>query len=395
MIDDDEEDFIIIRDIIEEIDLHKFTIDWVQSYEEGLKKISEGKYDVFLIDYLLGARTGAELVAEAKKKGAAAPMIILTGQNNVEADHRAIKAGAVDFLVKSEISPRNLEVTIRYNFEHARHIQEIKKLNAELEEHVRERTLVLEEAIAELEQTKLELGRALKKERELNELKSRFVSMASHEFRTPLAAVLSSLSLISQYSERNEKEKQLKHIERAKRAVHNLTDIIEDMLSVSKLEEGKTPIDPEKFDITEFVTRIAGEVKAGITTNQVIAYTHSGNAIVVQDKKILRHIIINLLSNAIKFSTEGKSVELTTELNDELLIITVKDYGIGISEADQEHLFERFFRGQNVTNIQGTGLGLNIVAKYVELLKGKINFESQLNKGTTFTVTLPAKLNIS
>jgi signal transduction histidine kinase len=266
----------------------------------------------------------------------------------------------------------------------------LKNYSIELEQQVEQRTLILSEAINELEKTKEELNDALVKEKELNDLKSRFVSMVSHEFRTPLATILSSLALVRKYGELNEREKQEKHLERIKTAVNNLTDMLNDVLSLSKLEEGRMPVIPEPADIAAFVKDIIQEMQAVTPQGQAIRYTHSGHAQpVMMDKKILRHILFNLLSNAIKFSPEKSPVEVRTELGNDMLELQIQDRGIGIADEDQKHMFERFFRAQNAVNIQGTGLGLNIVARYIDLLAGSIQLQSRLGEGTLFIIRIP------
>jgi PAS domain S-box-containing protein len=265
--------------------------------------------------------------------------------------------------------------------------EKLKNYSAELEKQVRNRTMILEEAIQELEKTKSELYSALEKEKELNELKSRFVSMASHEFRTPLATILSSLSLVKQYGDLEEKDKQLKHINRIKSSINDLTDILNDFLSVSKLEEGRVDCSPEFFDITSFMEDTIKEIQLICKDGQSITYKHSGDGRAFLDKRLLKNILLNLISNAIKFSSNGKVIEVSTSVKPSSILLQVTDFGIGIPKQDQKHLFERFFRGHNATNIQGTGLGLNIIAKYAELMQGKVDFISTENQGTTFTIT--------
>lgn len=265
--------------------------------------------------------------------------------------------------------------------------EKLKNYSSELEKQVENRTLILKEAINELEKTKEDLNEALEKEKELSELKSRFVSMASHEFRTPLATILSSLSLVTKYGEQNEKEKQGKHISRIKSSINNLTDILNDFLSVSKLEEGRLSNSPEKFNLKEFISDTVTEMQP--LARQEMKYNHKGSEDVVLDKKLLKNILFNLISNAIKFSKEDMPVEIISESEKSFAKISVKDKGIGISKEDQKHLFERFFRGHNATHIQGTGLGLHIVTKYAELMNGTIDLKSEENKGTTFTITFP------
>ena len=390
MIDDDEEDFIIVRDVVREINHYQYTIEHAPSFEEGIKAINDGNHDIYLVDYHLGAETGLDLIEKVIDNGCKTPLILLTGQNNIEVDLKAMKAGASDYLVKGSISSQTLENSIRYSISHAEHIKEIKALNYELEKRVEDRTLMLREAILELEKKKEEISIALVKEKELNDLKSRFVSMASHEFRTPLSTVLSSVALISKYNTPETEEKRLKHINRVKSSVNHLTEILNDLLSLSKLEEGMLISHPVVFDVVDFSENIVQDMQALSKEGQIIIYQHIGDERIVNlDIKFLKNIFINLISNAIKFSPEGKEIILTTQINKSEIKITVKDSGIGIEKEDQKQLFQPFFRGQNAINIEGTGLGLSIVTKYIELMNGTIEFESEPEKGTTFIVKLP------
>lgn len=308
-----------------------------------------------------------------------------------------LKKDGSEFPVEISLSPYSREeekfviafivdVTVRKQAE-----EKLKNYSEDLETQVKTRTLILEEAIEELEKTKQNLNSALEKEKELSELKSRFVSMASHEFRTPLTTMMSSLSLVTKYGEQNDTANQQKHVNKIKNSIHNLTDILNDLLSVSKLEEGKVENMPETLDLRAFMAEIVSEMRSMAKVNQTISYEHSGNETAFLDKKFLKNILFNLISNAIKFSPEGGLIEVVTANSGNGVIISVKDSGIGISEKDQKHLFERFFRGHNATHIQGTGLGLSIVAKYVELIGGSIAFQSEENKGTAFTISIPVK----
>lgn len=226
----------------------------------------------------------------------------------------------------------------------------------------------------------------------LNELKSRFVSMASHEFRTPLSTILSSASLIESYNQQDQVEKRNKHTDRIKASVKNLTDILDDFLSLENLEMGKVTVHEEPFNIPALSQDIIQEVTGRLKPRQIIHYSHSGEQETTGDKKIFRDILYNLLSNAIKYSSEKKPVSLMTALDNNAVTLIVKDEGIGIPQTEQPYIFEKFYRAKNVTNIQGTGLGLNIVKKLVELSGGMINFTSKINDGTTFTISLPAKV---
>ncbi len=266
--------------------------------------------------------------------------------------------------------------------------QEINQLNESLEEEVQARTQALQNTLGQLEKQTHELENALQKEIELGDLKTRFVSMASHEFRTPLTSILSSASLIEKYTESSQQPKRAQHIQRIKSSVAHLTEILEEFLSAGKLEAGKVEVRPEEFSVSEFfeelVSILAGMKKPG----QAIELTLSDpSARFCTDTSMLRKILLNGLSNALKFSQ--KNVILRVQSHQDTMEITIQDHGIGISEQDQKHLFERFFRGGNANIIPGTGLGLHIMDRYVRLIQGELSLSSKLNQGTTLTYTLP------
>jgi len=250
--------------------------------------------------------------------------------------------------------------------------------------------LVVEQNVTEERVAQEDVRKALIKERELNELKSRFVSMASHEFRTPLSTILSSASLIARYTKPEQLEKREKHINRIKSSVGNLTSVLNDFLSLDKLEQGLIEYRAEEVDIVAHLTELVDEMRGVAKQGQVLEYHCHGDIILVKtDKQLLRNIVTNLLSNAIKYSGEGDTIEVHGEIQSGMLEIKVVDHGMGIPQEDQVHLFSRFFRGHNVINIQGTGLGLNIVKKYVEFLGGDIRFESTEGMGSTFFLSIP------
>jgi PAS domain S-box-containing protein len=269
--------------------------------------------------------------------------------------------------------------------------EEVEKLNDELEATVEQRTRELRDTMHQLELSKEELSKSLAKEKELSELKSRFVSMASHEFRTPLSTVLSSAYLVEKYTGTEDQLKREKHLQRIISSVNMLTDILNDFLSVGKIEEGKIQVRWVDFDLQKNIDAIIQELKHNAKKGQQINYSHDGKAMVSLDSSLLKHMLMNLISNAIKFSPEDAPIEIKTAVTDSAILISVKDRGIGISKEDQEHLMERFFRGANATNIQGTGLGLHIVAKYAELMNGRLSCISELEKGTEFLIQLNVK----
>ena len=271
---------------------------------------------------------------------------------------------------------------------------EIKKMNSELEQTVEDRTKMLREALRELEKSKEELNEAFENEKGLSELKSGFVTLASHEFRTPLSTILSSAYLIEKYNEDNLNPKIEKHVKRIKNAVGGMKNILEDFLSLGKLEEGLVQSNLELFataDFCEFIESVISELEPLKKGGQDIIVENVINKNVWIDHYLLKNIVINLLSNAIKFSNENGKIKLITFVENDHLVLIVQDDGIGISEEDKEHLFSSFFRGKNAVNIQGTGLGLHIVKRYLDLLGGSIRLESELERGTNIAFTIPGK----
>ena len=265
---------------------------------------------------------------------------------------------------------------------------EIEKLNENLEKEVINRTNALVETLKRLEKSKNDLEVALVKEKELGDLKSRFVSMASHEFRTPLTTIQSAANLIEKYQKTEEQEKRERHTRKITTAVGNLTDILEEFLSVGKLEEGKIVANYSDFEIEELINECIFDLKSLTKAGQKINFSHIGSSIVHLDKSLFRKIVINLCSNALKFSPLNSEIKIRTENIDYHVLLEVTDKGIGIAKEDQKNLFDRFFRGKNATNIQGTGLGLHIVARYVALMKGEVSVKSKLNEGTAITIKI-------
>lgn len=253
-----------------------------------------------------------------------------------------------------------------------------------------DRVLLIHNNITLQKKAEHEILNTLKKEQELSELKSRFISMASHEFRTPLSVILSSATLIEKQNEVGKEDKRIKYVSKIKSNVKNLVVILNDFLSLSKLQEGKVIAQPIAFDLVDFSKSLIEEID-GIKKNGQIITLHCDHSIieVFLDSKLLKLIIYNLLSNAIKYSEENKEVIIKIEIINDLVCVEIKDHGIGIPIEDQNNMFQRFYRATNVSNIQGTGLGLNIVKQYTELMGGTISFKSQLNEGSSFYIAFP------
>jgi PAS domain S-box-containing protein len=296
------------------------------------------------------------------------------------------------------------DITLRKKTEDAlkRSEEQLIVYAAELEKKVEMRTealnntiLKLEEEVNERKKAEEEARRSLERERELNELKSKFVSIASHEFRTPLSAVLSSAALIKQYVDRSEPEKIGKHVQRIKTSVNQLTGILNDFLSLGKLEEGKVDVTYEPINPKEFLEEINEEMSSMLREGQRLIVNCDLNKNEFQaDSRILRNILFNLITNASKYSEANKPIYIDCHEQEGFYSFEIRDEGIGIPEEDHKHMFDRFFRASNAGNVQGTGLGLNIVKRYLDLLNGNITFTSKYGEGTTFKVMIPLPNNI-
>ena len=359
-----------------DVELHQLKIeDIVPSNVRGHHHKHRENYNKELNARPMGV--GIDLFAE-RKDGSQFPVVQIKGQ-------KFVVAFIIDITVR-----KNIEVTVNEKQQELERVAAaLITTNEGLEKKVSDRTKVLQEAIRELEKSKNELRLALEKEKDLNDLKSRFISMASHEFRTPLTTILSSASLISEYVDTSNNDKREKHISRIKSAVNNLNDILSDFLSLSKLEEGKVHTEFRRFDLPHLVKEIVSDLHLNAKAGQEIVYHHQGNSDVLLDIKLIKNILINLINNAVKFSPENKKIEVNTIVTEQTVSFEVKDQGIGISKEDQKHLFERFFRAKNAFNIQGTGLGLHIVGSYVDLMNGSLELKSELEKGTVIKITFP------
>ncbi len=263
----------------------------------------------------------------------------------------------------------------------------IKSYTEELELKIKERTYELVRSINELETAKEHVSALFEKEKELNQLKTRFVSMASHEFRTPLSAIQLSATLIDKYTSKQDSASVEKHTSKIKNAINNLTTILNDFLSLEKLEAGKVEANLHWFNFVALGEEIAEEMQLITKQNQLIVYEHKGTTAQVRlDQNLLKNCIINLISNAIKYSGEDTLIQFNSIIHSDELTLEIKDNGIGIPESDQQNLFEPFFRAHNTGDIPGTGLGLNIVKRYVGLMNGHVSCQSSQHVGTTFTL---------
>lgn len=242
-------------------------------------------------------------------------------------------------------------------------------------------------------QAEVAMQQSMERERELNEMKSRFVAIVSHEFRNPLSSILFSLDLIDRMGDNLLPEKKQLYIQRARLSVARMKELLEDVLIMGESEAGHLSYNPAPLNLLQFCRDLVDEFQLRVDTKYTIQLSETGEAIdryrnFYGDEKLLRHILSNLLSNALKYSPKGGEIQLQIIGNEEQIIFRIQDQGIGIPPSDQSRLFESFYRAANVNTIPGTGLGLSIVKQCVEAHNGKITFESTVGVGTTFIVTL-------
>jgi len=314
-----------------------------------------------------------------------------------------VEAGLNPFEIEGEKFVMTLitDITKRVKTE-----QEILDLNASLEDKVQKRTKDLKTSVEELselndllkdeimrrKQAEARIKTALQKERELNDLKTKFLSLVSHEFKTPLSGILTSSTLAKKYTKTEQQDKRDKHLNTIKNKVHYLTSILNDFLSVERLESGKFTYKFEYFSLLNLINEVVYNANVTLKTGQIINYPQDLNDVeLYQDRNVLELILSNLLNNAIKYSKEDTTISLDIGLDDKYLKFKISDEGIGIPEKDQKNIFQRYFRAENALLNQGTGIGLNIIKVHLDNLGGDISFESQENKGSTFFLKLPIK----
>ncbi|WP_035695368.1 PAS domain-containing sensor histidine kinase [Christiangramia portivictoriae] len=312
-----------------------------------------------------------------------------------------VEAGLNPFEIEGERYVMSLIIDITIRKENQRQIRE---LNSELEEKIELRTRELSDSVEDLKNLNVELGEeinrrkeaeekikdALQKEKELNELKTKFLSLVSHEFKTPLSGILTSATLAEKYTKEDQQPKREKHLVTIRNKVHYLNNILNDFLSIERLDSGRGQYKYSKFGLKRLINEVIYNANITLKDGQEISYPKEIEDVeLFMDEKILELILSNLLGNAIKYSPENTSIQFMVDFHDDLIVFKIKDQGRGIPKKDQKHIFERYFRAENALLDQGTGIGLNIAKTHLENLGGTIQFESEENKGTTFTIEVP------
>lgn len=358
-IDDDAEDHIMVRDMIKVMPNGNFELEWVADYNDALPLMKRLEHDIYIVDYLLGEKDGLQLIREAFPNGCTAPIILLTARGRRDIDEKALEMGVAEYFDKADIRLPLLERAMRYAINN-------KRIEANLRA-------------------------AIEREKELNELKTRFVSMASHELRTPLTAIQTNVYMLKNYAHKLDEENSAAKLAKIQEMVQHMSALLDDVLSLSRIQTGQFQFTPTLLPLHEFCKELVEEFQHGAGKNHKLEFQNQAETIEVPaDAKLMRQMVSNLLDNSIKYSKAGSTVTLTLAKEGDKAVLKVKDQGIGIPEADQKNLFEPFRRASNVGEVNGSGLGLSIVKQAVELHSGSITFESKVGEGTMFTITLPA-----
>ncbi|WP_416442406.1 ATP-binding protein [Leeuwenhoekiella sp. A16] len=304
-----------------------------------------------------------------------------------------VEAGLNPFVVsgKRYVMALVIDITIRKAQE-----KEIRELNSQLEQKIEARTKKLKVTVKELQEEVLlrkeaesRMKESLQKEKDLGELKTKFLSLVSHEFKTPLTGMLSSASLASKYTLTEQQEKREKHLNIIKSKIKYLDNILNDFLSIERLETGKVTYKYETFPLSKVINEVVYDANMLLKSGQKIKFPQKIEDYTLSfDEKVLELALSNLISNAIKYSPENTIITLKVEKEGDFLVISVQDQGMGIPEEEQKFIFKRYFRAQNVLTHQGTGIGLNIVQSHLNNLGGTISFIST-DTGTTFTMKIP------
>ena len=480
LIDDDADDYMMVRDMVSAMSSSKFQLDWEADFKDALPVMQQQKHDVYIVDYVLGAQNGLDLIRAAFPNGCTLPIILLTARGRRDIDEEALTLGVTEYFDKADIRLPLLERAIRYAINNKRIESDLRKseslfrsliqsaadyiqvLNlegtitrtnpatlsgagyteAEIVGHpfsefltptskavletqfptilqqgdsrqeieflhkngsirhmdcswsvVRnldsEYVVVIQRDITDRKRAEEALQESLVREKETSELKSRFVSIASHELRTPLSTIQNNIYMLKNYAHKLDDAAREGKLDKIQLMVEHITELLQDVLSLNNIETGHVGFNPTLIQIDTFCRDIMEEFQNHKDQKHTLKYVYQQPIRAAIDSRLMRQVFTNLIDNAIKYSNDGTTI--TVDLNREAnnLVIKVIDEGIGIPELDQEKMFQPFRRASNVGSAGGSGLGLSIIKQAVELHGGKVSFTSQINVGTTFTVTIP------
>ncbi len=365
LVEDSPTDADLLRQVFLHLGHEKWRLTHVERLSNAIAQCHENYFDVVLLDLGLPDSDGLETVTEFRESVPITPVVVLTMMDDEELALQVMARGAQDYLVKNQITSQLLVRSLRYAIEREQIFQQLKN-------------------------SERKILSAWEQEQEINLLKSSFVSMASHEFRTPMTTIRTSVELLQKFDRELTDQKRNDYFERIKSSIKQITHLLDEILLLGSSEAGGLHYQPEPLDLEKFCADLTENLRFSHSQNYTIMSECQGDCSnAVMDAALLWHVLTNLLSNAIKYSPIGGSVHLSLLCQSGTATFRVQDYGIGIPSKDQCHLFETFYRCSNVGKIQGTGLGLAIVKKCVELHRGDIQVKSELGKGTVFTITFP------
>ncbi len=372
LIEDNRAEARLLREILKGSKIKQFEVCHVQRLKEGLAQVKQNFFDVVLLDLTLPDSEGLDSLTSMLREAPHLPIVILTNTNDDLVAVEAVRQGAQDYLVKRHV---NLELLVRslcYAIERKQVGEELREINEQLEHRVKERT------------------EELMKVKELNQLKTEFVSMISHDFRNPLNTILLSAGLLEDSSDKLSKEQQLAYFQMIRSAIKDMDQLLTEILIIGRADAGRLKCHLIPLDVKDFCRRIVEVFRLSLGEKHQLVFSAQGELNDgLWDENILRHILNNLLGNAIKYSPNGGTITFELTRSDNYLVFRVQDQGIGIPEEEKQRLFKPFFRASNVDNISGTGLGLAIVMRCVEACNGTVEVISGIGQGTTFVIKLP------
>jgi signal transduction histidine kinase len=378
LIEDNLAEARLLQEFLKQAQSKEFTLVHVKRLGEALDILSNctgiySPFDIILLDLTLPDSQGLISLPILSNLAPNLPIVVLTNTNDDALAIEAVRQGAQDYLVKRQVNVEVLLRSLRYAIERKQALESLRKDNKSLEIRVQERTAELIKA------------------KELNQFKSEFVSMLSHDIRNPLNTILLAAGLLQSNDDKLPKEKKLNHYQLIRSAVKSMSQLLDEVSFIGKADTGKLQCELVLLDLKAFCRQLIQETELSTAQKQItIFFTASGELEeALWDEHLLRHILGNLLTNAIKYSPASSKVYFELKEQEKTVIFRIKDQGIGIPQNEQQHLFQPFHRASNVGTISGTGLGLAIVKKCVEAHGGEISVESEVGVGTTFTVTLP------